>query len=122
MISIYPYLTRWNLQGYEPGCLVTQNHDHIRTSLSLSFCELGILEQLSWHLWLRDSHEVAVKMSVRATVSLRLECDGESASKVAHPHAGAGCCWEASVSSHIHLFTELLECPHKLASVFPQSE
>lgn len=67
---------------------------------------LGFRSSLAGRFWLRISHGVAVKLSVRAAVILRLDLGGKPTSKLTHMFVGRPQCFtgfwpEASYSHHV---------------------
>lgn len=76
-------------------------------------------------LWLRVSHEIAVKMSTGATSSEDLMGTRRSSSKIVHSQGwqvGPGCWQEVSVPHHMKLSRRLLECPHDTGAGLTESK
>lgn len=72
---------------------------------------IGLQERLSWMVWLRVSHEVAVKVSARTWLWLK----GLLPRWLIHMASG----WqEASAPLHVDPTTRLLECPCNMAAGF----
>lgn len=77
----------------------------------------GIQEHLSWMV--RISHKVSVKLLTEGTVIWMLDWSWRFGSHAGQVGAG---CWQVALVHHMDLSIGLLECPHDMGAVFPQSE
>lgn len=69
--------------------------------------------------WLRISHKVSVKLLTEGTVIWMLDWSWRFGSHAGQVGAG---CWQVALVHHMDLSIGLLECPHDMGAVFPQSE